>query len=842
MCNNYRGKVKQFLCACLLPLFLFGCQGAKYLKDNQKLLHRQTVKGPKGFSTTPMTTLYTQEANRKLLGQLPVYTLVWLYYIGYESFNNPKSHSLFKSKAKLEKQKTKKEKKFDKKIASASDPKKISSLQFRKQQKINTFNDKIENGNMAMQWGEPVSVFDTAQVAATIDRMNSYLFNKGYFQGKTSARYTEFKRRVSVIYEVRPERPYFYDSIYFNIPDTAVHHLIQKNKAQYLVKKGDQYDQDKLSKERERIDLLLKDHGYYDFSRQYIDFDVDTASAGSHRVSLLVTIDNPAKRTSHKVFRVDSVSMTPDAGIKTRKKRFVRRYRDVTFSYVHDYYSERILTQRIFIGKDSLYSRTNTFNTQRQLANLDNFKFVNVNYDTSGGKFIANIFASPLDRYSWTNEAGVTVTQGFPGPYYSLSFKKRNIFRGLENFELNGRFGFEGVASATSANNIYKSTEANGNASIIFPQFLFPLSSRTSNRWGKYNPKTRITSGYTYTNRPEYQRSAVNIAGIYTWEKNRVSYSFTAANLNIIRSQTDSAFHAQLVNLQQTQGNNLINSFKPSLVSSMIFSVLWNPNNYGNLEKSSFFLKATAESGGTAFNFFEPKLATHEGLAYYKYVRFNLDIRRNEVINKTTVVAYRVNAGLAYSYGDNNTLPYEKFFFVGGSNSVRAWRPRRLGIGTAPPTLSKTPKADGLFDYQFEKPGEILTEGSLEIRQKFFGFVNLAAFLDVGNVWTFRHTPPATPAANIAPWADKGDTKFSPKEFYKQFGVGTGFGFRFDFSFLVLRLDIGLKVYDPGREEGDRFVLNKVRFFKPYGTLGTDNAYHNLKEPVIYNVGIGYPF
>jgi hypothetical protein len=64
-------------------------------------------------------------------------------------------------------------------------------------------------------------------------------------------------------------------------------------------------------------------------------------------------------------------------------------------------------------------------------------------------------------------------------------------------------------------------------------------------------------------------------------------------------------------------------------------------------------------------------------------------------------------------------------------------------------------------------------------------------------------------------------------------GIGSGFGLRFDFSFLVLRLDVGIKVYDPGREEGDRFVFDKFRFFKPYGL---DH------EPVIYNVGIGYPF
>jgi outer membrane protein insertion porin family len=831
MRSDYRRKVKHFLYACLLPLFLLGCQGTRYLKENEKLLHRQAIKGPKEFSTAPMANLYTKEANRKLLGQLPINTLVWLYYLGNNAFNNPNSHSLFRSKSKLQKARDQKEKKFDRKINSATDPKKISSLQFRKQQKVNSINEKIEKGNLAMQWGEPVAVFDSAQVRATVDRMNAYLFNKGYFLGKTTVRYTELKKRVSVFYEVKPGSPYLYDSIVFDIPDSAVYVIIQKNKTQSQLKKGERYDQDKLGLERERIDLLLKDKGYYDFSRQYVTFEVDTTFNGPHRVALLLTIDNPVKRNSHKIFVVDSVTMTPDAGVKTNKKRIAKDYHGLTFSYVNDYYSERILSQRIFILKDSLYSRTGTFNTQRQLANLDNFKFVNVNYDTSGGRFIANIFASPLDRYSWTNEAGVTVTQGFPGPYYSLSFKKRNIFRGLENFELNGRFGFEGVASATSANNVYKSTEANGSASIIFPQFLFPLNAKTSNRWGKYNPKTRLSSGYTYTNRPEYQRSAVNVSGIYTWEYKRTSYSFTAGNLNIIRSTISEAFSTQLKNLQSQQGNNLINSFKPSLVSSMIFSMLWNPNNYGNLEKSSLFLRATFETGGTAFNFFEPKLATDQGLAYYKYVRANLDIRRNEVINKNTVIAYRVNTGVAYSYSNNKTLPYEKFFFVGGSNSVRAWRPRRLGVGSAPPKLATNPNADGLFDYQFEKPGEILMEGSLEVRQKFFGFVNLAAFIDVGNVWSFRQAPSATPGENVATWT--GDTKFYIDQFYKQFGVGTGFGFRFDFSFLVLRFDVGLKVYDPGREPGDHFVLDNIRFFKPYGIH---------KEPAIYNVGIGYPF
>jgi len=56
---------------------------------------------------------------------------------------------------------------------------------------------------------------------------------------------------------------------------------------------------------------------------------------------------------------------------------------------------------------------------------------------------------------------------------------------------------------------------------------------------------------------------------------------------------------------------------------------------------------------------------------------------------------------------------------------------------------------------------------------------------------------------------------------------------RFDFSFLVLRFDVGVKVIDPARDSGDRFVLDHARIKGPFGMN---------REPVILNIGVGYPF
>jgi hypothetical protein len=70
---------------------------------------------------------------------------------------------------------------------------------------------------------------------------------------------------------------------------------------------------------------------------------------------------------------------------------------------------------------------------------------------------------------------------------------------------------------------------------------------------------------------------------------------------------------------------------------------------------------------------------------------------------------------------------------------------------------------------------------------------------------------------------------FELNRFYKEIALGTGLGLRLDFSYLIARFDFGLKLYDPARDEGKRWIGQEF-------TIGEE------LQNFTFNLGIGYPF
>lgn len=723
--------------------------------------------------------------------------------------------------SKYETKKIKINAKYETKIEKAGDKTyKIKSLKSKRNAKLSKQDKALDEGNLFMRWGEPLVYFDSVATQKSVTNINNYIISKGWFKGSTEYKVNYFRKRAYITYPITLAAPYVIDSIYYTINDARIDSLV-RGRIKKQLNKSQQYDQSVLIKERDNIETYLKNNGHFNFTKQYILYQIDT-TLGQNKVAINVSILLPEGELSHPYYEIDSVVFTTDASVQNilNEQRETNPYNGITYNYFESNYSQKVLDRRIFIKPGLLYSKENTLATQRELANMDIFKFVNVSYDTTGGKFIANIFTSPLSKYQFSSETGLSITSyGLPGPFISISLKQRNMFKKLGIFEVDGRIGVEGVAAASDQDKLYSNIESGANVRLTFPQFFLPISEETKLKLRLFDPKTQIKLGVTYNNRPEFKRTILNATNSYAWKiNNNRQFTFKLIDINLVRTPFISDDYLDRLKELDSLGNNLINSFEDALVSSFSLTYTAINNYYGQGDVGTYF-GATLEPGGT-FNsiWTSSNFVNKDSLQLYSYVSTSIDYRQVTPKGRKGKVAFKIKVGAAVPYGENGVLPYEKYFFGGGSTSIRAWKPRRLGPGAY-----NHIDEDGGVTYQFEQQGEILLETSVEYRQKMIGILQGAIFLDAGNIWTFKDEP------------TRPGTQFKIDTFIRQIALGGGIGLRFDFSFLLIRFDAAIKIVDPARPLGSRFILESHFYDPPF-----DNRQRT--EPIVYHFAIGYPF
>ena len=802
--------LKKYPLLFLLTITLSGCVGTKHFKEGKYVLYKQKTVVPNTVNSEELRTLLVKKKNRRFFG-LPIFYYAAIYNQGLQNFDS--SHYVSK-KEKIEvKYQTKINKNQNKTY-------KISKLRTKLNSKLAKQNQSLEKGNLFMRWGEPLIYFDSASTQQSVYRMKNYLYSKGWFNVQIDYEVKFFRKRAYLTYNTNLSKPYIIDSIYVNIEDKRIDSIIT-SQSKKILKKNTQYDQQKLIKERDNIETILKNNGYYDFSKQYIHYQIDS-TIGNNKVAINLSISLPKEEPIHPIYEIDSVIFITDASIQNPSniKRITYPYKGVTYQYFNPLYSKKVLNRRVFIKPELLYSKEKMLATQRELANMDIFKFVNISYDTTGGKFIANIFTSPLKTYQLSSETGLRVnSNGLPGPFISGSIKKRNIFHRLGIFEVDGRIGIEGVASASDQDKILSNIESGVNTRVTFPQFFLPLKEETKLKLRLFDPKTQIKLGATYNSRPEFQRTILNATNSYAWKSSdNNKFNFKLIDINFV--STPYISNTYLTRLQELNslGNNLINSFEDALVTSFSLTYTSTNNYYGQGGIGKYF-SSSIEPGGTFNNVWSSiGYINKDSLQLYSFVRGQIDYRQITPKGRKGTIAFKGKIGAAIPYGLNEALPYEKYFFAGGSTSNRAWKPRRLGPGAY-----NHVDESGNVTYQFEQQGELLLETNFEYRQKIIGFVQGAAFLDAGNIWTLKEE------------LSRPKSVFKFDTFIRQIALGGGIGLRFDFSFLLIRLDAAAKLVDPARPLGSRFILSPDFNAPPFDNL-------KRTEPFVIHFAIGYPF
>lgn len=776
-------------------LFLSGCMATRLLQEDEYLLRKQKIKGTQKVSKQALAQYYQQQPNSKWLG---VPFLSWVYQVGQRGFDE----------AAIRQRTAHIAAKFETKIAEvADDPHQVQRLQQRRDKKLKRREKHLKEGNFLMRRGEPPVIYSPQQRATTEQYLLAYLHANGYFDAQVSSVEKLHDKKATIIYHIEENKPYLLGILRLNTTDQAIEKLLQEHQRQSLLKKGNQYDQEVLYQERERIYELLSNHGYFSFDRQYIRFDVDTIAA-DNSVVVETVIDIPADGQAHPVFHVDQVEWDVDADQSEEVTQGQDTcYNGITFRNLRRQFRPNVLANKLPLYPTQLYRKQDLIETQRRLSRLDMFKDIHITYDISdSSKLVPRIHTTSADRFQLSNELGLQVGPWLPKPFYKLSLKSRNLFKSLESLKLETHVSVEGVAATTTKRGFASSQAYAVALSLSWPQFLLPLGAATHARLERLDPMTTLLLDYVFTRHPDYKQDTLESFIRYDWQdQGRGIYEFTPFRVELTNTKDRSAeFEIYLRDLREG-GSNLHRIFNPSWISLLSLKSTFSKQPAPDTDLSYSLLELFFESGGALQNFIDLRKLMPK-LEYYQYVKFNAVYSQCIPLLTSTLFAYRIQTGAAHPYGTYRILPYDRYYFLGGGNDMRAWHSRSLGPGSySPPKSIDDGKATGQF-------GELLLQGSVELRQPLVGFLEGALFVDAGNIWTIHED-------------DREGGKFNFKNFYKEIAVGTGVGLRLNFKLLVLRLDVGFKLYDPAKPLGERFVGRQLFSNQP-----------------VFNIGIDYPF
>ncbi|WP_150088565.1 translocation and assembly module lipoprotein TamL [Adhaeribacter rhizoryzae] len=680
---------------------------------------------------------------------------------------------------------------------------------------------------------EPVfydSVNNEHIAALMVNRLN----NAGYFNSTVGYKENVKDKTVNVTYTAQVAKPYTISSIVY--PTAASDSLdqlyrdISASQAASLLKAGDNYNLATFTAERVRIDAELKNKGYFYFDPDLILFKVDTTQ-NNYTVNIYPTIKPEAPAKALVPYKLGDVRIYTNYTLRMDSTAYPNP--PVRVQGYHYYPDEKSLKAKhllpsVFLEKDSLYSRRDHALTVSRLMGLGLFRFVDLQLrdsDSLAQALNVNIRLTPSRLQSMRAEFEmVTKTNGFAGPGFNARYRHRNLMRGAEQLQINFNISQESQVggnknrSGSDTGNTETKSGINSfmfgtQAQLDMPRFMTPF--KTNNLRSEFVPKTRFTLGYSYVNRVTfYQMNAYNATYGYVWRpKSRITHEITPVNLQFARlSKVGPEFQERL-----NQNLFLRRSFEEQFIVGSMYNFTYNTQNQQQ-HRNDFFFNANIDLSGNLLSLFTSKVQgqteipnTFVKQPFSQYSRVALEGRYYQQLTRGSRLASRIIIGAGIPYKNSETLPYIKQFFIGGSNSIRAFRPREVGPGTYSVTTDPNLQ-DNASNGFFDQTGDIKFEANAEYRFDIIPYLKGAVFVDAGNIWLARAS------------ADRPGGEFIFSKALSQLAVGTGAGLRIDAEFFVLRFDLGVPVRDPIQASPYVFTFPPER------------------KSMVLHIAVGYPF
>ena len=766
-------------------------------------------------------------------------------------------------------------------IENSSRRKSLTALLSKKQ-----FDKYLRSRVQFNQWlkevGEAPVAVNEEDTKKSINRLTSWYWNNGWFNAEADYKIIPIEdkeQRARVEYYIEPKTPYVIDSIATDIASEPLDSLYQLNKAGSYIKKGNQYNTLDFNEERERLSDIFRNNGVYNFDQEFISFDADTINT-DHKLNTTLIIKNERNSIADstvsvpfKIHTVKEVNIYTDYSYENRNEKYtdsarINGYNLYSFGEMR--YKPEAITDAMFVKPGDIYRDLDRTRTNNRLNSLKVFKYPNIQFvpvenDSLSDELVANIYLSPLPKYSLGFDFDVYQSniQKF-GIGFGGSLLIRNIFGGAENFEISGRGSIGSstdAAKSADENRFFDITEVGADAKLSFPRIFLPFN--TDKIIPKYtSPFTNLSIGFSSQNNIGLDKQTFTGILNYQWTPSkRLSNSLDLMNIQYVRNlNIDNYFNVYRNSFEElnqiAQRSNFdfndpseepvleipdeADEFITTVISDQLPNLGINEDDFFNVLDIAQRKSRLTQNNLIFASNYTYLWNTKESLYDRDFSRFRFKIETaGNVLSAISGLANlpendngnKELLGVAFSQYVKTELDFIKHWDLGRNNIIatRAFGGIAIPYGNANSIpITKTFFAGGpndnrawqAYDLGPGSSGSYLefneanmkialnAEYRFDVYQDFKG----ALFVDVGNIWNVLDN------INNEAW------RFTGFHDLKELAVGSGFGLRYDFNFFVLRFDIGFKTHDPSKPLGNRW-------FREY------NFGH-----AVYNVGINYPF
>jgi outer membrane protein insertion porin family len=610
--------------------------------------------------------------------------------------------------------------------------------------------------NSFTSFGESAVYFDSLLIPGDMEALKNYYFDNGFFEARFFSNYylDDEERTATIVYHIEEKDPSLIKSFKLSGIEWVAPEYQTRIRNEFIdLDTTERYSRQIVEEKIFDVISFLRDHGY-----MLVNNNVPVVKIDTMKNEVFVST-NIITGTRYKISELRVEKTGPG-------KELVE---------------EQLLKDIVSIKPDQWYSFYENQRAQVRLYRTNLFSSVLVTgvvADTAKDRVPINISAdvgllNEISPEIILNNEDNALNFGF-----GIGYTRKNFFGGARKLSLN---------TSAAAQNI---TDFISNFSLqdtsIFGYSDARITIEQPYLFGR--PINTIWENYITLQKRRNEYNATLYGSKLSFDFELPQYTYLTSLLTYLNFE-NSTYRFSDGYISRAVGDSLLNTIKQldpdnynrSEVTSSYLGVEVGANRTNNLlfPTRGYSLNVLLQEGNS-LSYLVNQISGNELTVpmHYKIV-FTSSAFLPLYNSETDALGVKLKVGFMNAYsGSKFNIPLNQRFYAGGSNSVRGWQSREL----VPPLQTNEIIPSGITSEEFEAlffrgilpGGFVLFEGTVESRNRLIGKLGSAVFIDFGNTWN----------------------EFSEIR-TDQIAVAAGFGIRYYSAFAPIRIDFGLKAYDP---------------------------------------------